>query len=33
MNAFSNADILTDDLLIEVKGGEDLIVSDDIDGF
>ena len=32
MNDFLNSDILTDDLLIEVKGGADFIVVDDVIG-
>ena len=32
MNAFENSDILSDDLLAEVKGGENFVVVDDLIG-
>ncbi len=32
MNDFLNSDILADDLLIEVKGGADFVVVDDLAG-
>lgn len=33
MNQFANFEVLSEDQLLTLKGGGDLIVTDDIDGF
>lgn len=33
MNQFANFEVLSEDQLLTLKGGDDLIVSDDIQGF